>query len=193
MTTKIICVGRNYEEHITELGSERPDSMVLFFKPPSSISELLNAELGEPLHYEGEICFQIKGGKYHSVGFGLDLTKRQLQSQLKQKGLPWERSKAFDGAACFSEFIELKDHALESLHLKLEINGSVVQTGGFDLMIYKPIEILEEIQSFLSLEDNDIVMTGTPKGVGQVYRGDVFRGSIFAGDECLIAYEWKAV
>jgi 2-keto-4-pentenoate hydratase/2-oxohepta-3-ene-1,7-dioic acid hydratase in catechol pathway len=193
MTTKIICVGRNYEEHITELGSERPDSMVLFLKPPSSISEVLNAELDEPLHYEGEICFQIQNGKYHSVGFGLDLTKRQLQSRLKQKGLPWERSKAFDGSACFSQFVELKDHALESLHLKLEINGSEIQAGGFDLMIYKPVEILGEIQSFLSLEDGDIVMTGTPKGVGQVNRGDVFRGSIFAGDECLVTSEWKAV
>ena len=190
---KIVCVGRNYEEHITELGSERPDAMVLFLKPASAMSNQLNAEIEETLHYEGEICFTVRDGQFDRVGFGLDLTKRTLQSKLKQKGLPWERSKAFNGAACFSDFVTFNNNDIEKLHLKLEINQDLIQAGGYDLMIYKPDEILREIKSFMSLDDGDIVMTGTPKGVGEVKRGARFEGSIYAGDSLLISEQWTAV
>ena len=165
---KIVCVGRNYEEHIIELGSEKPDSMVLFLKPASAIADRLNAYLGETLHYEGEICFSIKDGEFDRVGFGLDLTKRALQTRLKQKGLPWERAKAFDGAACFSDFVAFDKTKINQLRLKLDINQQTVQAGGYDLMIYKPDQVLREIKSFMTLNDGDIVMTGTPKGVGEV-------------------------
>ena len=116
----------------------------------------------------------------------------ELQSQLKTKGLPWERAKAFDGAACFSKFVELGDTELASLSLELEINHQLRQQGGYGLMMYKPAEVLAGIQRFMSLGDNDIIMTGTPKGVGQIQAGDRFNGSIKSGEQVLIEQEWIA-
>lgn len=191
--SKIVCVGRNYLEHIQELGNETPDDMVIFNKPNSSISQTLYAARDEePLHYEGEICFMVRANRLHALGFGLDLTRRELQSKLKGKGLPWERAKAFDGAACFSDFVSFDGNAPESLSLQLEINGELRQQGGYPLMMYKPVQILEGILRFMSLEDGDLIMTGTPKGVGRVQPGDRFRGSIRAGDRVLVSREWLA-
>ncbi len=192
-TSKIVCVGRNYLEHIQELGNETPDSMVIFAKPNSSISTQLQANVGEPLHYEGEICFAVKDSLLHAVGFGLDLTRRELQSQLKSKGLPWERAKAFDGAACFSDFVSIDDADIESLTMALTINGRDAQQGGYPLMIYKPQQILQEILSFMTLNDGDIIMTGTPKGVGTVTAGDHFVGSISLSGRVLVSQEWTAI
>ena len=191
--SKIVCVGRNYTEHIRELGNEPPDEMVIFNKPNSAISETLYANRGEALHYEGEICFLVHHQQLHGVGFGLDLTQRELQSKLKSKGLPWERAKAFDGAACFSDFVGLGGTEISSLTMELEINSERRQSGGYELMIYKPEQILAEILEFMSLEDGDIIMTGTPSGVGQVLPGDHFRGCIYAGDQALVSREWTAV
>ena len=188
--SKIVCVGRNYLEHIRELGNETPQQMVIFNKPNSAMSPALMAASGEPLHYEGEICFTIREGSYHAVGFGLDLTRRELQSQLKAKGLPWERAKAFDGAACFSDFVELGDTPLESLALELEIDGELRQAGGYELMMHKPAEILSGIQEFMALDDGDIIMTGTPSGVGQVTQGAKFTGRIKSGDKILVEHSW---
>lgn len=190
--SKIICVGRNYQEHIQELGNEIPENMVLFVKPNSAISNQLRGFIDEPLHYEGEICFVINDNGLHAVGFGLDLTKRGLQSKLKEKGLPWERAKAFDGAACFSDFVLLGETPVESLSLILDINGKETQNGGYPLMMYKPQEVLDEISDFMTLNDGDIVMTGTPKGVGVVNSGDQFVGKILAGDKELVRTEWLA-
>ena len=190
--SKIVCVGRNYHAHIKELGNELPDAMVLFVKPSTAISTNLHAHLEEPLHYEGEICFLVRNNDFYAVGFGLDLTKRDLQSRLKKQGLPWERAKAFDGAACFSEFIPIQDIELSTLSLKLSINHQVIQQAGFDLMIYKPYEILKEITSFMTLNDGDIIMTGTPKGVGEVTSGDEFTGQIYTNDRCLVEKTWIA-
>ena len=190
--SKIVCIGRNYLEHIQELGNETPDDMVIFNKPNSSISETLHAARDEALHYEGEICFMVRDNQLYGVGFGLDLTQRELQSRLKGKGLPWERAKAFDGAACFSDFTRLGDTDLASLALQLEINGELRQHGGYGLMMYKPAQILAGIQRFMSLEDGDIIMTGTPKGVGQVQPGDRFVGSVRAGEQVLVSKEWLA-
>jgi len=190
--SKIVCIGRNYLEHIQELGNEIPDDMVIFNKPNSAISETLFATRDEPLHYEGEICFMVRANQLHALGFGLDLTQRELQSKLKDKGLPWERAKAFDGAACFSNFVTLGDTDLASLSLQLEINDELRQDGGYPLMMYKPAQILQGIQRFMSLEDGDIIMTGTPRGVGQVQPGDRFEGRILAGDQVLVNQEWLA-
>ena len=190
--SKIICIGRNYLEHIRELGNETPDQMVIFNKPNSAISATLQAAHEEPLHYEGEICFMVRSGKLHAVGFGLDLTRRELQSNLKARGLPWERAKAFDGAACFSDFMPLGDIEIASLSLQLEINGELRQHGGYELMMHKPEQILIDIQQFMTLEDDDIIMTGTPKGVGQVHSGDRFVGRISSGDQVLISQQWLA-
>ena len=191
--SKIVCIGRNYLEHIRELGNETPDDMVIFNKPNSALSAGLRSSAGgESLHYEGEICFSVRAGQLHGVGFGLDLTRRELQSYLKSKGLPWERAKAFDGAACFSDFVLLGDTPVESLSLQLEINGELRQEGGYDLMMYKPDAILDGVQAFMSLADDDVIMTGTPKGVGQVQAGDRFVGRVLAGSEVLVSAEWSA-
>ncbi len=133
----------------------------------------------------------IQSGKAVGVGFGLDLTDRQLQSKLKQKGLPWERAKAFDGAAVFSAFVPLEDN-LEQIHLELTINQQQVQAGGYELMIYKPGFLIEEVLKTFSLEDGDILMTGTPKGVGAFSQGDEFIGRIFADDRLLVEQRWVA-
>lgn len=190
--SKIVCIGRNYLEHIKELGNETPDEMVIFNKPNSAISKKLHATCGEPLHYEGEICFMVRDNKLHALGFGLDLTRRELQSKLKTKGLPWERAKAFDGAACFSDFVTLGDIELASLSLQLEINDELRQDGGYDLMMHKPAQILAGIQEFMQLEDGDIIMTGTPSGVGQVQAGDQFVGKILADGRTLVSQAWQA-
>ncbi len=185
--SKVVCIGRNFVEHIEELGNEMPSSMVIFLKPNSSVTNKLYTQEDE-VHYEAEISFLVKDGKYGAVGFGLDLTKREIQSKLKKKGLPWERAKAFDNSAVFSEFVSFEK--LDLLHVKLYINNKLVQDGGVELMIYKPNEILNEIKTFMSFEDGDIVMSGTPKGVGKVKNGDKFLGQIFEGDKLLVQSEW---
>jgi len=188
----VVCVGRNYVEHIKELGNEMPEDMVLFCKPNSSISSELRY-VGEDGHYEAEISFLILDDDIKGVGFGLDLTKRDIQSKLKSKGLPWERAKAFDGAAVFSEFVHIEKSDIDSLEVELLINGKLVQKGGVELMIYKPEEIIKEIKSFMSLEDGDIVMSGTPKGVGKFKKGDLFRGKIICKNKFLAEKEWIAL
>ena len=189
--SKVICIGRNYVEHIAELGNEIPDDMVVFIKPNSAISNTLIAMKDEPLHYEGEICFVYEQGQFTAIGFGLDLTKRKLQSRLKDKGLPWERAKAFDGAAVFSEFTSIKDMGC-NYEIQLEINNTLVQKGDVNLMMYSPESILKELQAFMTLEDGDIVMTGTPKGVGVIQVADSFTGSIFHEGKALLSATWVA-
>lgn len=187
--SKVVCVGRNYVEHIQELNNEMPTSMVIFMKPNSAISEVLVSRKN-PLHYEGEISFLIKQGRVSAVGFGLDLTNRVLQNELKEKGLPWERAKAFDGAGVFSPFVNINESEVEKLSMQLWINGVLTQEGGVGLMIHKPLEIIEEINSFSSLIDNDIIMSGTPKGVGSFKSGDIFVGKIFVGKKEVLSKEW---
>ncbi|MBC8441055.1 MAG: fumarylacetoacetate hydrolase family protein [Deltaproteobacteria bacterium] len=189
--SKIVCCGRNYVEHIEELGSEVPDEPVIFMKPNSAISEQLHSFHLEPLHYEGELSFLFEDGRFSAVGFGLDITKRALQNKLKSKGLPWERSKAFDGSALFSKFIGI-DQVSQNLSLELSINGKVVQSGDISLMLYKPHDILLHIQSFISLNNGDIVMTGTPKGVGQINSKDLFCGKVMDNDSLMTSSEWVA-
>ena len=183
--SKIICVGRNYVEHIKELNNDIPTEPVIFLKPNSAIDQTLRCDDRDAIHYEAEICFLIKDGKLNGVGFGLDLTKRDLQTQLKMKGLPWERAKAFNSSAVFSEF-SLYAGAISDLRLELWINGTIRQQANVDLMIHKPNDLLAEINTFISCEDNDIIMTGTPKGVGIVRSQDQFIGKIFASNTPLI-------
>ena len=187
--TKIICIGRNYVDHIKELGNEVPKEPVIFIKPNSAISTDIHSSDSDEIHYEAEISFVIRSGELAAAGLGLDLTKRELQSHLKSKGLPWERSKAFDGAAVFSEFVTITG-SIDSLRLELSINDRLVQQGGCQLMIYKPDEIVAEVKSFLTLEDGDLIMTGTPAGVGVVNAGDRFSGKIYANDEPVVEGSW---
>jgi 2-keto-4-pentenoate hydratase/2-oxohepta-3-ene-1,7-dioic acid hydratase in catechol pathway len=195
--SKIICVGRNYLEHINELNNEIPENMVLFFKPNSAISQELQAEHCiknevEAIHYEAEICFVYQDHQFGAVGIGLDLTKRVLQSKLKEKGLPWERAKAFDGAALFSDFVSI-DKISEQLELTLHIDGQLTQLAHISHMMYSPSLILQEVQQFVTLEDGDIVMTGTPAGVGKVRRNSHYCCELKDGDQSLMIKQWLAV
>jgi 2-keto-4-pentenoate hydratase/2-oxohepta-3-ene-1,7-dioic acid hydratase in catechol pathway len=189
---KIVCIGRNHVEHIEELGNERPDEMVVFCKPPSAVGDRLVARFdGETLHYEGEICLLIGEQGIAGAGFGLDLTRRQTQSRLKQRGLPWERAKAFDGAALFGPFAVF-DGDPNRLSMRLEINGELRQQGGADLMLYPPLRILAEIRRFMRLEAGDVVMTGTPAGVGEIRPGDDFHGQVLVDGQRLAEARWRA-
>ena len=187
--TKMVCIGRNYVGHIKELGNETPKQPVIFIKPNSAISTEIRSSETDEIHFEGEISIMVRNGKPAAVGFGLDLTKRQLQSRLKAGGLPWERSKAFDGAAVFSDFVSFSG-SVNKLRLELHINDRLVQQGGCELMLYKPDEILTEIRQFMTLEDEDVIMTGTPEGVGQVFSGDRFNGKVFDNDKLLVEGSW---
>ncbi|EEW08220.1 fumarylacetoacetate hydrolase family protein [Vibrio mimicus] len=189
---KVLCVGRNYVEHIQELQNSIPEQMVLFHKPSSAVTSNLRSFHQEPLHYEAEICFVVEKGQYVGVGIGLDLTKRQMQSYLKSKGLPWERAKAFDGAAVLSRFVPLEGLDVTDLNLELLINCVRVQKGHVKQMLYSPQTVLQELKSYLTLEDGDVVMTGTPQGVGEVHQGDLFVGRLKCGEHTLIEVEWLA-
>jgi len=183
---KIICIGRNYVEHIKELKNEMPSEAVYFMKPFSSISEEIKVVDYSPMHYEGEICFLM--GEKIKVGFGFDFTLREIQNELKKKGLPWERAKAFKGSAVFSEFVDFND--IEKLGLEVYKNGELVQKGGVNLMIYKPQFLFEDIERIFGLNKGDIVMSGTPKGVGVVKSGDVFEGRILEEKKVLVSKKW---
>jgi len=165
--------------------------MVFFLKPNSAITSKLTSNHKEQIHYEGELCFLFENGNYSAVGFGFDLTKRALQNRLKAKGLPWERAKAFDNSAVFSKFMEISDMP-SGLIFDLKRNGEIVQEGDIELMIHKPQEILSEILTFLSLNDGDIVMTGTPLGTGVINKGDTFTVLVKKYDKEIIKETWVA-
>ena len=186
--SKVVCIGRNYVEHIKELNNETPDTMVVFNKPNSAITNTLQYFTPDT-RFEGEICFLIKDKKIAGIGFGLDLTKANIQNKIKEKGWPWERAKAFDGSAVFSEFVKF-DGKITDLKLELYINDTLIQYATYDLMIYKPQQMLEEIQTFMSLEDGDIIMSGTPKGVGTYNKDDLFIGKVFEKGKLIVEQHW---
>ncbi|MCU4338942.1 fumarylacetoacetate hydrolase family protein [Acinetobacter dispersus] len=187
--SKIVCVGRNYAEHAKELGNAIPDRALLFIKPPSSLGSLTqgvswNQALGE-CHYECEICLQIAhplsqetdpAKALEAIGavtLGLDLTLRDLQGDLKSKGEPWERAKAFDGACILADWIEADEIGdLQELELILNINGVNRQHGFTKDMIFDIGTLLVEINKSFSLEVGDVIMTGTPAGVGALRAND---------------------
>lgn len=189
--SKVVCIGRNYMDHIAELNNEIPEDMVFFIKPNSSISNRLSFPKNQnSCHFEAEISFLIEDDKITGVGFGLDLTLREVQSKLKEKGLPWERAKAFDGAAVFSKFVSFSGD-ISKLGIELYINNELKQKGDYSLMINKPNEIIAEAKTFLSFEDGDILMSGTPKGVGSFKKGDIFIGKILYENKVLIEETFK--
>ncbi|OIO61145.1 MAG: 2-keto-4-pentenoate hydratase [Alphaproteobacteria bacterium CG_4_10_14_0_2_um_filter_63_37] len=187
--SKIVCVGRNYAAHIAELGNETPEEPVIFVKPNSAIGARPLASTADEIHYEGEIALLIQGGAIAGVGFGLDLTKRAVQLRLKTKGLPWERAKGFDGAAVFSDFVPFVGD-LDSLRLELWIDGARVQAGGVARMLFKPQALLAEVATFMTLADGDLLMTGTPEGVGAIHTGQQMVGKVFAGARLLVEVGW---
>lgn len=189
--SKVVCIGRNYTEHIAELNNETPDEPVFFFKPNSSISnEMIFPKGNESCHYEAEISFIIEENKISAVGFGLDLTLREVQSKLKKKGLPWERAKSFHNSAVFSDFVSFSGNS-SNLEVELYINDELKQKGGVSLMITKPQEIIDELLTFSSFEDGDILMSGTPKGVGKFNIGDIFIGKILYNNKVIVEKRFK--
>ena len=186
--SKVVCIGRNYVEHIEELGNEIPEQMVVFNKPNSAVTDTLRYV--EPTcRFEGEICFLIEKGEIAGIGFGLDLTKAGIQNRLKEKGLPWERAKGFDGSAVLSDFVPFRG-PMESLRMTLHVDGKLQQYAGYGLMMYKPSVMLEEIKSFMTLEDGDIIMSGTPKGVSTYEAGQTFVGRVYSDETLLIEQSW---
>jgi 2-keto-4-pentenoate hydratase/2-oxohepta-3-ene-1,7-dioic acid hydratase in catechol pathway len=191
---KIICIGRNYVKHIEELQNERPDEPVVFLKPDSAIllkqHPFVIPEFSDDVHHEVEILVKInKVGKYiepkfahnyyDEIGLGIDFTARDLQSKLKEKGLPWEKSKAFDGSAVIGEFLSKKDfNSLENINFELVNNGKVVQSGNTSHMLWKIDELISHVSQFFTLKKGDIIFTGTPEGVNAVKPNDILEGFI---------------
>ncbi|WP_026994722.1 fumarylacetoacetate hydrolase family protein [Flectobacillus major] len=202
---KILCIGRNYAEHIAELNNERPSEPVLFIKPDTAIlrdnEPFYYPEFSQDIHHEVEIVLKInKMGKniepkfahkyYEEIGIGIDFTARDLQSKLKEKGLPWEKAKAFNGSAPISGFIpkgEFND--LNNLNFHLEINGELRQKGNTSMMLWNFDEIIAEISKYFTLKTGDLIFTGTPAGVGSVKIGDTL--SAYLEDEKLLEFEIK--
>ena len=190
---KIICVGRNYTDHISELKNEKPEEPVLFQKPDTSIllkkQPFFIPDFSDDIHYEVEVLVKIKKiGKhiqekfahkyYDEIGLGIDFTARDLQNLLKEKGLPWEKSKAFDGAAVISEKWLQKEElpAVDELNFRLEKNEAVVQSSTTAHMLWKIDELIAYISSYFTLKIGDIIFTGTPAGVGKVATDDRLTG-----------------
>ncbi len=191
---KIICIGRNYTKHIEELKNERPLEPVVFMKPDSAILlkqyPFVIPEFSNDIHYELEIIVKInKVGKYIDAKFshkyydeisvGIDFTARDLQQKLKDKGLPWEKAKAFDGSAIVGEFISKNDFkSMENLNFEMTKNGQVVQKGNTSHMLWKIDELVAYVSQFFTLKIGDIIFTGTPEGVGKVAPEDILEGSL---------------
>ncbi len=187
--SKIVCIAKNYVEHINEFDGKAPSEIALFIKPNSSISDDVKKPAMGLCHYEGEITFVIREGKLAGVGFGLDLTLRDIQKKLRDEGLPWEKAKAFDGSAVFSDFVSFDGDILK-LGIEFFINGELRQKGDVSLMINKPQEILDDAKRFFTFVDNDLLMTGTPKGVGSFNVGDEFLGRILYGNSVIVEKSW---
>ena len=191
---KIICIGRNYADHISELNNERPSEPVIFMKPDTAVLPkqfpFVIPEFTNDVHHEVEILVKInKVGKYidqkfahkyyDEIGLGLDFTARDLQSELKSKGLPWEKAKAFDHSAIISDFLSKKNFSsLENINFELTNNGKVVQRGNTNQMLWKIDEIIAYVSQYFTLRTGDIIFTGTPSGVAKVQPNDVLEGFI---------------
>ncbi|MCY7358557.1 MAG: fumarylacetoacetate hydrolase family protein [Rudanella sp.] len=191
---KILCVGRNYADHIRELSNEQPDDPVIFLKPETAVP-LKNEPFFYPsfsadVHYEVEILVKInRVGKnidekfahkyYDEIGVGIDFTARDVQSKLKAKGLPWELAKAFNGSAPISPFIPKTDFPdLNNINFRLDQNGETRQQGNTSLMLFKIDYLISFISRYFLLQKGDILFTGTPKGVGPVQIGDTLTAYI---------------
>ncbi len=201
---KIICIGRNYVDHIEELGNERPESPVIFMKPDTAILKdnepFYHPDHSQEVHHEVEVLVKIKKeGKsiepefapnyYDEIGLGIDFTARDTQQHLKTKGLPWELAKGFNGSAPVSKFIAKAGFDMRNLDFKLEKNGETVQQGNTSLMLWPIDEIIAFVSKYFTLKTGDIIFSGTPKGVSQVKIGDRLTGYI--DDQQMFDFEIK--
>ena len=189
---KIICIGRNYADHAKEMQSSVPTEPVVFMKPDTALlrnnEDFYIPEFSEEVHYEIEIVVRInKVGKYiakefahryyDEIGLGIDFTARDLQRKFKEKGLPWEKAKAFDHSAAISPvFLEKNNLDLQNIDFQLLKNGEIVQKGNSKDMIFSIDEIISHVSKFFTLKIGDLIFTGTPAGVGKINEGDRLEG-----------------
>jgi 5-carboxymethyl-2-hydroxymuconate isomerase len=191
---KIVCVGRNYTDHIIELGNEVPDKPLLFLKPSSAViysgDKIKYPSFSEDMHHEVELVLLIgeelnnadeneSGKAIAGYGVGLDMTLRDIQNELKKKGYPWTIAKCFDTSAVLSDFVSSKDYNLTlTEEISLSINGNIRQQEKLNLMIYSPSQLVQYISIIMKLERGDLIFTGTPAGVGKVNKGDTLHAEI---------------
>jgi 2-keto-4-pentenoate hydratase/2-oxohepta-3-ene-1,7-dioic acid hydratase in catechol pathway len=185
---KIICIGRNYVDHAKELGNEVPDEPVIFMKPKSALlngfAPFYYPEFTNELHYECELVLRVsKNGRYipeqyastyiDAISVGIDFTARDIQDELKKKGLPWEKAKAFDNSAAVGKFVLLTpNYNTQGIKFSFMKNGETVQNGNSDDMIFGFNSIIAHISNYFSLNIGDLIFTGTPAGVGECLVGD---------------------
>nr|WP_294930673.1 fumarylacetoacetate hydrolase family protein [uncultured Flavobacterium sp.] len=202
---KIICIGRNYTNHIEELKNEKPSEPVIFMKPDSAVllkqHPFVIPEFSEDIHHEIEIVVKInKVGKYiepkfahkyyDEISVGIDFTARDLQTKLKEKGLPWEKAKAFDGSAVIGDFLPKSlFSSVENITFELTNNAKTVQRGNTSLMLWKIEELISYVSQFFTLKIGDVIFTGTPAGVAAVKPNDVLEG--FLEDKKLFRIQVK--
>lgn len=203
---RIFAVGRNYAEHIKELNNERPDEPVIFTKPDTALlrnnSPFYHPDFSKEIHHEVELVLRIcKEGKnvqekfagkyYDAIGIGIDFTARDLQQKAKEKGLPWDIAKGFNGSAPVSDkFIPVSQfNDLKDINFSLSINGKVRQQGNTSLMLFSFDFIISYLSKFFTLRSGDLIFTGTPKGVGPVKIGDTL--AAFVEDEKLLEFDVK--
>lgn len=191
---KIICIGRNYTDHIKELLNEKPVDPVVFIKPDTAIlhteQDFFIPEFTQNVHHEVEVLVKIsKVGKhidekfahkyYEEIGLGIDFTARDIQDKLREKGLPWEKAKAFDNSALIGNFLSRSEFSdLNNINFNLTINGEVAQEGNTNQMLWKIDELIAYISTYFTLKQGDVIFTGTPAGVGKVNAGDYLEGFI---------------
>lgn len=202
---KILCIGRNYVEHIQELNNEKPDAPVVFSKPDTALlkdgAPFYYPAFSQDIHHECEIVVKIcKEGKsieekfankyFDEIGLGIDFTARDLQTKLKTKGLPWDLAKGFNGSAPISHFVPVSNFPnVQDINFKLLVNGEVKQQGNTQFMMYSIPFIISFISQYINLKKGDLIFTGTPKGVGPVQIGDRLEG--FIEGEKMLDFEVK--
>lgn len=201
---KIIAIGRNYAAHIAELNNEKPSQPVVFMKPDTALlrnnAPFYYPEFSKDIHFEVEVLIKInKEGKYidqkfahkyyDEIGIGIDFTARDLQTKCKEKGLPWEIAKAFNGSAPISEFISKEGRDLSNLNFSLKQNGELKQQGNTSLMLFPFDEIVAYVSQYFTLKKGDIIFTGTPAGVGPIAIGDKLEA--FIEEEKLLEVDIK--
>lgn len=191
---KIVCIGRNYADHISELANQRPTDPVIFMKPDTALlpdeQAFVIPEFTNNVHHEVELVIKISkngkhispdfvGGYYEEIGLGIDFTARDVQDKLKEKGLPWEKAKAFDGSAVVGRFFSKSIYSdVNNLNFLLKKNGVDVQKGNSSLMLWKIDELIAYVSTFFTLRKGDLLFTGTPAGVGKIVSGDLLEGYI---------------
>ncbi|HRH10884.1 MAG TPA: fumarylacetoacetate hydrolase family protein [Bacteroidia bacterium] len=189
---KIICIGRNYAEHAKEMKAELPKEPVFFMKPDTAL--LKDADFYFPgfttdLHHEIELVLKVcKAGKhideefagsyYDEIGLGIDFTARDIQAKCKEKGLPWEKAKAFDNSAPIGRFVKKSELQENNIDFELKVNGVVKQKGNSKDLIFSFNKVIAYVSQYVSLRVGDLIFTGTPEGVGPVLIGDKLEGSL---------------